>query len=131
MPALKAKLLSGRTLNQAKSKVSGKFSKEYIAEVAICEFNPDDLRSLEISPGQNVRVTTKVGSVVVRATVASQATRRGVVFMPYGPWVNMVLPSNTYGTGMPSLKGVDAVVTPAIDETILDLPSLIKQIKGR
>jgi formylmethanofuran dehydrogenase subunit D len=126
--SLRVTLLSGRSLGQAKGKVTGKFSDEYLRNVAVCELDGEDLRSLGISPGQNVKVTTKTGSVVVTATIASQASGRGVVFMPYGPWVNMVIPAETYGTGMPSFKGIEAEVTAAPDEKLLDLRSLIERM---
>jgi formylmethanofuran dehydrogenase subunit D len=129
--SLRVTLLSGRSLGQAKGKVTGKFSEEYLRNVAVCELNPEDLKSLGISPGQNVRVTTKTGSVVVRAAIASQSAQRGIIFMPYGPWVNMVIASETYGTGMPSLKGIEAEVTAAPNEKLLDLRSLIgNMIRG-
>ena len=110
----------------------GKFSEEYLQNVAVCEMNPEDLSLLGVSPGQNVKVTTKTGSVVVRCAIASQASQRGIAFMPCGPWVNMVIPSETYGTGMPSMKGIEAEVTAAPDEKLLDLRSLIGHVaKGR
>ena len=121
-------LISGRSLGQAKSKVTGKFTEEYLRNVAVCELHPEDLKALGIAPGQNVRVSTKSGTVVARSAVASQASQRGVVFMPYGPWVNMVVPSETSGTGMPSLKGIEAEVTAAPNEKLLDLRSLVEQM---
>jgi formylmethanofuran dehydrogenase subunit D len=129
--SLKVTLLTGRSLGQAKGKVTGKFSEEYLRNVAVCELDPEDLKSLGISPGQNVQVTTKTGSVVVRAAIASQSAQRGIVFMPYGPWVNMVIASETYGTGMPSLKGIEAEVTAAPNEKLLDLRSLIRNMIRR
>jgi formylmethanofuran dehydrogenase subunit D len=122
---LKVTLLSGRSLAQAKSREAGRFSEEYLRTVAVCEMNPEDLTSLEIANGQNVKVTTKTGSVVLRAAIASQPLPRGVVFLPYGPWANMLIPMETYGTGMPSFKGLEAEVTPATDQKILDVRSLI------
>jgi len=125
---LKVTLLSGRTLGQGRSKVIGKFSEEYIRNVAVCELNPEDIKSLGISPGQNVKVTTKTGSVVVRSAIASQTSQRGIVFMPYGLWVNMLIPAETYGTGMPSMKGIEAEVTAAPDEKLLDLRSMVESL---
>lgn len=122
---MKVTLLTGRSLGQAKGKVTGKLSEEYLRNVAVCELNPEDLKSLGISPSQNVKVTTKTGSVVVRAAIASQSVQRGIAFMPYGPWVNMVIPTETYGTGMPSMKGIEAEVTAAADEKLFDLRGLI------
>jgi formylmethanofuran dehydrogenase subunit D len=121
-------LLSGRSLGQGRSKVIGKFSEEYLRNVAICELNPEDMKALGISPGQNVRITTKTGSVVVRSAVASQASQRGIVFMPYGLWVNMLIPAETRGTGMPTMKGVEAEVTAAPDEKLMDLRSLVEAL---
>jgi formylmethanofuran dehydrogenase subunit D len=123
--SLKVTLLSGRSLGQAKSREMGRFSEEYLRNVAVCELNPEDLESLGISSGQNVKVTTKTGSVVVRAVIGSQALPRGVIFMLYGPWVNMVIPLETFGTGMPSFKGIEAEVQAAVDEKILDVRSLV------
>ena len=130
IPSLKVTLLSGRSLGQGRSKVIGKFSDEYFRNVAVCELNPEDLKSLGISPGQNVKITTKTGSVVVRSAIASQVSQRGIIFMPYGPWVNMVIGSETHGTGMPAMKGVEAEVTGASDEKLLDLRTLVSQIAG-
>ena len=125
---MKVTLLSGRSLGQGRSKVIGKFSEEYLRNVAICELNPEDMKALGISPGQNVRITTKTGSVVVRSAVASQASQRGIVFMPYGLWVNMLIPAETRGTGMPTMKGVEAEVTAAPDEKLMDLRSLVEAL---
>ena len=125
MPSLNVTLLSGRSLGQAKSREAGRFSEEYLRNVAVCELNPDDLRSIGITQGQNVRVATKTGSVIVKAVIASQTLPRGVIFVPYGPWVNMVIPAETYGTGMPSFKGLEAEITAAADEKILSVRSLV------
>jgi len=128
LPSLHVKLISGRSLGQARGKVSGKFSEDYFRNAAVCELDPEDLKVLGISPNENVKITTDTGSVVVRAATASQRVQRGVAFMPYGPWANAVLSSETYGTGMPSFKGVEAEITPAHTEKILNLRSLIEQI---
>jgi formylmethanofuran dehydrogenase subunit D len=125
---LKVTLLSGRSLGQGRSKGVGKFTEEYLRNVAVCELNPEDVKSLGISPGQNVKVTTKTGSVVVRSAVASQKSQAGVVFMPYGLWVNMLIPADTYGTGMPSMKGIEAEISAAPDEKLMDLRSLIEHL---
>jgi len=130
MPSLKVTLLSGRSLAQAKSREAGRFSEEYLRNVAVCELNPEDLASLGITHGQNVKVKTKTGSVVVRATIASQPLPRGVVFLPYGPWVNMVTPVETFGTGMPSFKGIEAEVTAAAGEKIMDVRTLVGEMIG-
>jgi len=128
MSSLRVTLLSGRSLGQAKSREAGRFSGEYLRNVAVCELNADDLASLGISRSQNVRVRTKAGSVIVRAVTGSQTLPRGVIFMLYGPWANMVIPLETYGTGMPSFKGIEAEVTAAANDEILDVRTLVGHI---
>jgi formylmethanofuran dehydrogenase subunit D len=125
MPSLNVTLLTGRSLGQAMSRESGRFSEEYLRNVAVCELNPEDLASLGITQGQNVKVATKTGNVVVRAAIASQALPRGTIFLPYGPWANMVIPIETDGTGMPLFKGLKAEVTAAVNEKILDVRTLV------
>ena len=125
-------LLSGRSLGQAKSREAGRFSEDYLRNVAVCEMNSEDLASLGITQGQNVKVSTKTGSVILRAVIAAQTLPRGIIFLPYGPWANTVIPIETYGTGMPSFKGIEAEVTPAANEKVLDVRTLIEQwTRGR
>ena len=121
-------LISGRSLGQARGKIAGKFSEEYQRNVAICEFNSEDLKSLGVDPGQNVRLTARNLSVVLKATVASQQVQRGIIFVPYGPWINSIMPSETSGTGMPLFKGIEVEVTAAPNENVVDLETLIGRI---
>ena len=128
---IKVILITGRSLDQGISKELGKFSKEYMEKVAICELDPEDLKSLGISPGQNVKVKTKYGEVIIKAIESTQAPHKGIAFIPYGPWASILMPPATESTGMPSLKGVEATIEPATDEEILDPKKLIKMIVGR
>ena len=96
--------------------------------MATCEFHPEGLKSLGVEPGQNVRLSTTNASVVLKATVALQQVQRGIVFAPYGPWINSIIPSETSGTGMPLFKGIEVEATPAPDENVVDLETLIGRI---
>lgn len=96
--------------------------------MAVCELSPEDLGALGITHGQNVKVATETGSVIVRAVIASQPLPRGVIFMPYGPWANMLISTETYGTGMPPFKGIQAEVTAAANDKILDVKTLVEQV---
>ncbi len=123
-------LLTGRTLGQGRSKEVGKLSEEYAKNVGICEFDPEDLKSLQVSSGRNVRVTTKHGTVVVKAALSAQAPHRGLIFMPYGPWTSMICDPETHQTGMPSLKGIEAEVTAAPEEKVPTIRELVEYISG-
>jgi len=122
---LEVVLLTGRTIDQGCSKESGKISERYMENVAICEMNVEDMKTLGIKDNSNIKITTEFGSVVVKAKKSQRSISRGVVFIPYGPWANQVLLSNTNGTGMPLLKGVKANIesTDTKVQSILELIS--------
>jgi formylmethanofuran dehydrogenase subunit D len=119
-------LITGRTIEQGCGKESGKLSKQYLENVAVCEMNSDDMKKLKVSDGGNVQVTTAYGSVIVKAKKSRRIRGPGTVFIPYGPWANAVLSSSTDGTGMPLLKGIKATVEPT-DMEFLDLHDLLRQ----
>jgi formylmethanofuran dehydrogenase subunit D len=124
---LKVTLLTGRTLRQGQGKEKGKLSDFYRKNVAICEMDPEDMKRLGVRENENVKVVTSCGSVVLRAVKSLRAPHSGTVFVPYGPWISLVMNSETQSTGMPSLKGVTAKVEPAPKEPVLTLPELLKK----
>jgi formylmethanofuran dehydrogenase subunit D len=131
MPKLKVSLLTGRTISQGQGKEYGKLSEEYWKNVAVCEIDPDDMKRLEIKEGHNVKVITSFGSAVVKAVKSARGPHPGVVFIPYGPWVNLLVDPRTHGTGMPSFKGLSAEIEPAPGEKVLSLQDLMKKYYER
>jgi len=128
MPSLKVLLLTGRTLRQGQGKEYGKLSERYWKSVAICEVDPDDLKKMGMKENNLLKITTDYGSVVVRAIKSLRAPHAGRVFVPYGPWANIIVNSRTHGTGMPSLKGIEATIEPAASvEKVLTLPELLQR----
>jgi formylmethanofuran dehydrogenase subunit D len=128
MEKIKVTLLSGRTIHQGTSKECGKTSSEYYKNVAICEIDPEDMKTLSIREGTNIKVSTEFGSVIVKATESKRAPHPRIVYMPYGPWVNTIINFTTHSTGMPSFKGIPATIEPANPtEIVLTLRELLKQ----
>ncbi|MGQ9539061.1 MAG: molybdopterin dinucleotide binding domain-containing protein, partial [Candidatus Bathycorpusculaceae bacterium] len=72
------------------------------------------------------QVSTAFGSVVVKALKSLRAPHPGVIFIPYGPWANVVVDPETHGIGMPSFKGIPATVEPAPEKPVLGLKELLK-----
>jgi len=125
-------LLTGRTIEQGVGKERGKASKEYTESVSTCYIDPEDLKRLGMKENTNVAVVTNHGSVVVKALKSLRGPHVGIVFIPYGPWANVVVDPETHGAGMPSLKGIPAEVKPAPSERILGLTELLqKQFRKR
>ncbi len=128
---LEVSLLTGRTIEQGLGKDHGKLSKEYWESVAICTLDPGDMKSLGIKENESVKITTNFGSVVVRAKESARGPHPKVVFIPYGPWVNLIIDPRTQGTGMPSLKGISAQIERAPREKVLSLSGLLKENYSR
>lgn len=127
---MKVKLISGRTIDQGTSKELGKTSEEYSRSIAICEMNSETLAALKINEGDHVKIKTEDGYVVLSAKKTRRTLSQGSVFVPYGAWVNVVIPSFTDSTGMPQFKGIDANIE-STTENILDLTKLINHKYGK
>lgn len=128
---LQVTLVTGRTIDQGVGKEQGKNSKEYFENVAVCFIDPQDLRKLGMKEKANVQVSTKYGSVVVKALRSARTPHPGTVYVPYGLWANVVVDTETHGTGMPSLKGICAKIEPADDKPVLSIGELLKQQFGK
>lgn len=131
MTRIRVTLLTGRTIDQGTAKEHGKLSDEYREEVAVCEIDADDLRELNVRENSNVEVSTEHGSVVVKAKESKRGPHRKIAYMPYGLWANVIVSSQTHGTGMPSFKGITATIEPALTEDVATLPQLLKQTFGK
>ncbi|MEM2676213.1 MAG: molybdopterin dinucleotide binding domain-containing protein [Candidatus Bathyarchaeia archaeon] len=129
-PKLNVVLLTGRTIEQGVGKELGKSTREYVESVSVCYMDPGDMRKLGVKDGVNVKVSTAFGSVVVKAKKSLRAPHPGVIYIPYGPWANVVVDPETHGIGMPSFKGVPAFVEPT-DKPVLGLEELLKQQFGK
>jgi len=125
-PKLKVTLITGRTIEQGVGKEHGKSSKEYVESVSICFMDPEDMKKLGVKDGANIQVSTAFGSVVVKAKKSLRAPHPGVIFIPYGPWANVIVDPETHGIGMPSFKGIPVTVEPATDKPVLGLEELLK-----
>lgn len=130
-PKLRVTLLTGRTIEQGVGKERGKTSKDYVESVSVCYIDPEDMKRLGIKEKTNVLVSTDYGSVVVKALKSLRAPHPSVIFIPYGPWANVVVDPETHGVGMPSLKGIPAEVEPAPDKPVLSLEELLKEQFGK
>jgi formylmethanofuran dehydrogenase subunit D len=131
MPKLKVTLLTGRTLRQGQGKEYGKLSDLYQKSVSICEIDPEDMQKLGVKDGENVKITTDFGSVILKAVKSRRTPHWGIIFVPYGPWASAIVNPKTDGIGMPSFKGIDAYIEPAPLEPVLQFRELITKEFGK
>lgn len=126
MTSLKLTLVTGRSLNQGRWIDIGKLTKGYYESVALVELDPEDFEKLGLKEGDCVKVESKYGSIVVKA-VKSRRRHPGIAFIPMGPWANQVINPDTYGSGMPTLKGIEVSISKTSEE-IPDFKKLFPQI---
>jgi len=128
---LRAILITGRTIDQGVGKEMGKGSKEYFDSASLCFIDAADMKKLGIKSRTNVKVTSKYGSVVVKATKNQYGSNPGLVFIPCGLWANAICGDETFGMGMPLFKGFMVDVEAAPTQAVLTLDELLKEEYGR
>jgi len=100
---MKYRLISGRTIDQAKGMHVGKRSDFYRAAVSTVEMNEQDMKDSALRDGDLVRIASRWGEAEGRARIADLP--RGMAFIPMGPVANALSGTDTEGTGMPLFKG--------------------------
>ena len=125
--SISANLISGRTIQQGVALEGHKHDDGYIKACGIVEMDVTDLKKLNLFPGENVRVKSAFGEVIVRAIKTTQGPHPGLVFIPMGPWANQVTGTELESTGMPQFKGVPVTIEPAKDEQVLNGITLLQK----
>ncbi|HUV80694.1 MAG TPA: molybdopterin dinucleotide binding domain-containing protein [Candidatus Bathyarchaeia archaeon] len=123
MVGMNVNLISGRTAVQGQN-LDSKLTEKYFDEVAVCNLNGSDMEKLGVTPDDNVRVTTAYGAVVVKAK-QDDGNPEGVIFIPMGPWANVLVSGYTEGAGMPRYKGIAAEVEKT-GEVVLPVKELMR-----
>jgi formylmethanofuran dehydrogenase subunit D len=126
---VQAVLTTGRTLKQGSAMEKGKLSKAYQKEVSTIDLDSVSLEVLGIETGDTVRVETVFGSVILTARL-NRRMEPGVVFVPCGPYANVVIGSDTEQTGMPDFKGIPCQVFAVSDSHVLDIADLLRNAIG-
>jgi formylmethanofuran dehydrogenase subunit D len=101
-------LITGRSTKQGRTIHLGKQAREYIDEISMLEMHPDDMAALAVTDGDTVRLSNPHGSVVMHCKKGTIPA--GLVFVPYGSFVNQLVGPDTQGTGMPDSKGFQVEV---------------------
>jgi len=122
-------ILTGRTLQQGIGLEVGKVSEEYSKSVNYAEISKSDSIAIGFTDGSPVEVTTEIGKVVLHGRI-SETLSPGLIFVPYGPWVNQVLGPDTNCTGTPQLKGVRGKLELAEGKNVPSIHDLVKIIRG-
>ena len=108
MTAKRFTLHSIRTTKQGRQINVGKDNAEYEEIVNTLTMHPDDMASLDLAAGDQVRLRTAHGEAVFSCQPGK--VPEGLIFVPYGPPTCRLYGGETDGTGMPTTKGWDVEV---------------------
>jgi len=122
---LKAIMISGRTLAQGAG-CECKMSPDFFKAVSVCSLSEEDYRNLGLSDEKNVILRNEFGSAVFSARIDA-GLPPGIVFIPMGPWANVLVGPDTGGCGTPQFKGVEVDVF-ATDLSVQDIHDLFRDI---
>jgi formylmethanofuran dehydrogenase subunit D len=105
-------LNSGSTAFQgAVIKGGRKFTDEYRTEAGYCDINPEDFE--ELGKPWFVKVTNTYGDSVILRAKKTDRQQRGEMFIPRGPWANIVVTPVTESTGSPRYKNLKVQIEKA------------------
>ena len=96
-------MISGRTLAQGVG-CESKMSQEYFQAASTCSLSESDYKELKQTEGKNILVRNRFGEIVLSSRIDS-GLPQGLIFIPYGPWANVLTGSDTGGCGRPQFKG--------------------------
>ncbi len=127
---IKLNLITCRTIQQGVGMEAGKTSQKYFDACTIIQMHPDDFKRLGAWKNTNVRVSSSVGSVIVKAVETREDLVPGLAHIPMGPWANRIVPAYTYSTGEPCFKGIPIEVEVAMNEPIMSSIDVLKDACG-
>lgn len=122
VPKLQLSASIVRTVPQSVISDKSISSSEYLDAMAICLVHPNDMKLLGIKEG-NLRLTSKFGSVVVKAIKSEKASEEGIIFLPLGPWANQISGAVEKNLHLKNLK-IKVEVT---KDKITDIKSLFQK----
>lgn len=101
-------LIPGRTSRQGCGISEGKYGENYQAEINVLQVAERDMRRLNLSEGDRVRLTGEWGQIEVAVKPAPKGELPdGMLFIAYGDLSSRLMGGDTHGSGMPTSKGMD------------------------
>lgn len=114
----------GTAFQGAVIKGGRKFTDEYTKEAAYCDISPEDF--VELGKPWFVKVTNEYGDSVILRAKKTDRQQKGEIFVPRGPWANIVVTTETESTGSPAYKNLKVQVEKA-NGPVLEPVALMKK----
>ncbi len=120
MDQMKVMLNTGTSIIQAFYEKKGSTLKEeYRNSTAIAFMDPVDMEKLSLKPLDKVDVISQWGQVTVFVDVSHDKPHEGMIFIPKGPWANIVISPETYCSNIPTFKALEVTIKKSQKEVLL------------
>ncbi len=121
-------LNTGTDIYQGACKKRGSTLKDEYRKVAgIAYMDPKDMARLGVANWESVLVKSDWGEVVVYAAHSRDAPHEDMIFIPKGPWANVIVSPETYCCNDPTYKGIEATVEKS-DKEVLLMADLMRSV---
>ena len=118
---------TGTSIIQAFYEKKGSTLKdEYRQSTAVAFMDPRDMEKLHLKSKDKIDVKTKWGEVTLYVKKSHDAPHENMIFIPRGPWANIVVNPETYCCNIPTYKGIKATIKKS-EKPVLLTTDLISQ----
>lgn len=104
--------------------------KEYMQSTAIAFMDKTDMDKMSLKVHDKIDVITEWGEVTVFVDISHDAPHPSSIFMPKGPWSNIVISPETYCSNIPTFKGVRGKIRKS-DKEVLLAADLMKKMYNK
>lgn len=113
-------LNTGTSIIQAFYEKKGSTLKdEYRQATAVAFMDSKDMEKMSLKPRDKIKVRSEWGEVVLYVDKSHDAPHGGMIFIPKGPWANILVSPETYCCNIPTYKGIPAEITKTDDDVLL------------
>ena len=128
---MKMMVNTGTSIIQAFYEKKGSTLKdEYRQSAAVAFMDLKDMQKLSLKSRDKIKIRTEWGEVVVYAEISYDAPHEGMIFIPRGPWTNVIISPETYCCNVPTYKGIPAEIIKT-DEEVLLVSQLMNKVYNK
>jgi formylmethanofuran dehydrogenase subunit D len=122
---------TGTSIIQAFYEKKGSTLKdEYRQATAVAFMDKRDMQKLSLKSRDKIDVDTQWGKVTLYVDVSHDAPHEGMIFIPKGPWANVVISPETYCCNVPTFKGIPAEISKS-DKQVLLVSQLMNKVYNK
>lgn len=128
---MKVLVNTGTSIIQAFYEKKGSTLKEeYKQATAVAFMDLKDMQKLSLKSRDKIKVKSEWGEVVLYVDVSYDAPHEGMIFIPKGPWANIIISPETYCCNIPTYKGIHAEISKT-DEDVLLVSELMNKVYNK